>query len=475
MADNLVTAGTVVPNSAGSSLPGPSQGRNIDKRRKRVRPSSPVIIENQEVVRPQPRFLVMSRVDDGEILKRISPFILERVINGAAKSEVSIRKLRDGTVMIRTINDVQTVNVMRITEIALSNSAHLQVKVEPHRFLNNFKGLVTCYDLDCVSIEEICDELALQHSSSRPVPLVTTRETPSQQAPKFVQEATPPMRSFPPPIPLRSPPRGTSPSPPRGSPPSPPLGPKLSAAVYKAGWDQDAIGFRHVWDSPSKGYPHIPRSSFSLEDMPISITQLAFFCIPGHAARSVNEPVGGVGSVLRGGSGGVPKVGPGDFPEVCLGGFFEEGASVVQVRGDDLCRLDGLNRFHLFSSIRLYEGSGNELPAGFDRTGPVDSKVSAVTKVSAMPHIGDNLYNTRIVDPGSSKAVVPNNLPKRAVLASSSSTVEPKTFHAGLNGMGREERVRSGTALGALSKLRQLPATAAGVAVFMHALFEFDL
>nr|CAD7410640.1 unnamed protein product [Timema cristinae] len=93
MADNFVAAGIVLPNPAGNSLPGPSQGRNIDKRRKRVRPSSPVLIKSQEVVRPQPRFLVMSRVNESEGLKCVSPFILERVINGAAKSEVSIRKL----------------------------------------------------------------------------------------------------------------------------------------------------------------------------------------------------------------------------------------------------------------------------------------------------------------------------------------------------------------------------------------------
>nr|CAD7433784.1 unnamed protein product [Timema monikensis] len=60
MADNIVTAGTILPNSAGTSLPGPSQGHNIDKRRKRVRPSSPVILEIQEMVSSHTRFLVMS-------------------------------------------------------------------------------------------------------------------------------------------------------------------------------------------------------------------------------------------------------------------------------------------------------------------------------------------------------------------------------------------------------------------------------
>nr|CAD7262387.1 unnamed protein product [Timema shepardi] len=58
--------------------------------------------------------------------------------------------------MIQTINDVQTVNVMGITEIPLSNSPHLQVKVEPRRFLNVCKRVVTCYDLDCIGIEELC-------------------------------------------------------------------------------------------------------------------------------------------------------------------------------------------------------------------------------------------------------------------------------------------------------------------------------
>nr|CAD7205344.1 unnamed protein product [Timema douglasi] len=104
--DTLVSSSTVLPNSAGTSLSGPSQGRNIDKRRKRVRPSSPLVEKVQEVVKPQPRFLVMSRSDDGENMKRVSPFILERAINGAAKPSVAIRKLRHDTILIQTTSDI---------------------------------------------------------------------------------------------------------------------------------------------------------------------------------------------------------------------------------------------------------------------------------------------------------------------------------------------------------------------------------
>nr|CAD7201726.1 unnamed protein product [Timema douglasi] len=63
-ADNLLSAGIVLPNPAGSSLPSPLQDSTNDKRRKWVRPSCPLQLKIQEVVRPQPHFLVMSRVYD---------------------------------------------------------------------------------------------------------------------------------------------------------------------------------------------------------------------------------------------------------------------------------------------------------------------------------------------------------------------------------------------------------------------------
>nr|CAD7450026.1 unnamed protein product [Timema bartmani] len=92
MAETLETADTLM--SAGNSLPG--------------RPALVV----QEVVRPhQPRF--------------------------------------------QTATDVQCSNIMAITDIPSINTTYILVKVEPHRILNVCKGVVTCFDLDCVSIEEI--------------------------------------------------------------------------------------------------------------------------------------------------------------------------------------------------------------------------------------------------------------------------------------------------------------------------------
>nr|CAD7571768.1 unnamed protein product [Timema californicum] len=86
--DNLLSAGTVLPNYAGIPLPDPLQGRNVDKRWK------------------------------------------------------------------RTTTDIQSGNILALKEIPLCNTYRIQVKVEPHSFLNVCKGLVTCYDLDYDLLEE---------------------------------------------------------------------------------------------------------------------------------------------------------------------------------------------------------------------------------------------------------------------------------------------------------------------------------
>nr|CAD7445556.1 unnamed protein product [Timema bartmani] len=216
MADNLVTTGTILTNSAGISLPGPLQGRNIDTRWKRMRPPSPILEKSRKC-----------------------PFILERAINGAAKSDVSIRKLRDGTILIQTATDVQSSNIMAITEIPSSNTAYILVKVKPHRFLNVCKGVVTCFDLDCVSIEEIFN---LAKTSTQPVPLVSDRDihtitAPNTVATKFLQEAKHPKRFSPLPVPQRThpssrdppePSTGNTPPPPPPHSPEPTSGPKVT-------------------------------------------------------------------------------------------------------------------------------------------------------------------------------------------------------------------------------------------------------
>nr|CAD7407938.1 unnamed protein product [Timema poppensis] len=69
--DILLSAGTILPKHTGISLPDPSQGRNVDKRRKQVKQSSPCVNETQEMEGPQPLFLVMSRLEYGDPLPKV--------------------------------------------------------------------------------------------------------------------------------------------------------------------------------------------------------------------------------------------------------------------------------------------------------------------------------------------------------------------------------------------------------------------
>nr|CAD7401118.1 unnamed protein product [Timema cristinae] len=88
--DILLSAGTILPKHTAISLPDPSQGRNVDKRRKQVRQSSPCVNETQEVEASQPLFLVMSRVEYG--------------------SPPGIQPVQPGDVMEAGLGDILTIN-----------------------------------------------------------------------------------------------------------------------------------------------------------------------------------------------------------------------------------------------------------------------------------------------------------------------------------------------------------------------------
>nr|CAD7597813.1 unnamed protein product [Timema genevievae] len=62
--------------------------------------------------------------DNDKNLKRLNSFMVKQVINGAEKSDISIRKC-DGIVMIQTLTNIQTLNIMAITEIPLKSVVQL--------------------------------------------------------------------------------------------------------------------------------------------------------------------------------------------------------------------------------------------------------------------------------------------------------------------------------------------------------------
>nr|CAD7599265.1 unnamed protein product [Timema genevievae] len=66
---------------------------------------------------------------------------------------ILIRGMDSLPVDSETTTHIHSTIIRAISEILVSNKTNITVKIEPHKFLTVCKGVVTCFDLDCVSIE----------------------------------------------------------------------------------------------------------------------------------------------------------------------------------------------------------------------------------------------------------------------------------------------------------------------------------
>lgn len=106
------------------------------------------------------RFMIIERADAEATMTTISPFVLgkavEHIIDGRPRE---MRKLRNGTVMVRTMNRKQADKLLKKTELCQG----INIKVTEHKSLNESKGVITCFDLKHASDDEILTELKSQH------------------------------------------------------------------------------------------------------------------------------------------------------------------------------------------------------------------------------------------------------------------------------------------------------------------------
>ena len=86
----------------------------------------------------------------------LSPFVIEKVLNGMAGEPRSIKKLRSGDLLVEYTNKKQIESLLRLKKF------HLKVQVSLHGSLNTCKGVVRCPDLKGVSEQEILEEMREQ-------------------------------------------------------------------------------------------------------------------------------------------------------------------------------------------------------------------------------------------------------------------------------------------------------------------------
>ncbi|XP_046685447.1 uncharacterized protein LOC124371177 [Homalodisca vitripennis] len=110
---------------------------------------------DDEINMPTPLFLVLSHKEDGKTLTKVSPFLIHKSLVACGGQPKSIRKLRNGTILVEAANCIQSKKFLKMT----SFFDQVPITVQPHASLNSSKGIVFCRDLMDCSEEEIKDEL----------------------------------------------------------------------------------------------------------------------------------------------------------------------------------------------------------------------------------------------------------------------------------------------------------------------------
>ncbi|XP_035204671.1 uncharacterized protein LOC118179614 [Stegodyphus dumicola] len=104
----------------------------------------------------QPRFVVIN--DPTGELKKMSPFVINKYIQGIAGEPKFMKRLRSGDLLIETISPIQAVTFLGITRLG-----NLDVSASAHKTLNHCRGVISQLDLLSVSEEEFVTELSSQN------------------------------------------------------------------------------------------------------------------------------------------------------------------------------------------------------------------------------------------------------------------------------------------------------------------------
>ena len=105
-----------------------------------------------------PRFLVIEPVEE-KGLDKVSPFAIQKGVQGLAGTPKSIKKLRSGALLVEVSSRSHSDNLLKSKTLA-----YVPIKVSPHRALNYQKGVIRCEGLDKATDEEM-KELSKQNVS----------------------------------------------------------------------------------------------------------------------------------------------------------------------------------------------------------------------------------------------------------------------------------------------------------------------
>ena len=100
------------------------------------------------------RFLIVSNIYDN--FNKNSPFYIGQHLTGLFGTFKSIKKLRDGPLLLETFTQQQVTKVLACSNIKEPDMiTYVPIKVDLHKQLNYSKGIIYCYDLLNCTVETI--------------------------------------------------------------------------------------------------------------------------------------------------------------------------------------------------------------------------------------------------------------------------------------------------------------------------------
>lgn len=118
-------------------------------------------VQNLDDLLAGPKFLIMKRneTDQSLTMKNVSPVYIDKAIKLTAGDVKDVRRMKDGTILIETLNQAQADKLCNMT--TLYKIYH--VTISQHPFLNTSKGVLKAEDFEYMTDEEIVEGLEKFH------------------------------------------------------------------------------------------------------------------------------------------------------------------------------------------------------------------------------------------------------------------------------------------------------------------------
>ena len=103
------------------------------------------------------KFLIIESTNKEKPITSLSPFVIEKQIEASIGTPKSVKKLRNGTLLVETTRKAQTENLLKLNKFF-----NLPVEVTQHKTLNSSKGIIRDRNLKDETDENILEYLSPQ-------------------------------------------------------------------------------------------------------------------------------------------------------------------------------------------------------------------------------------------------------------------------------------------------------------------------